>query len=109
MFESETKEEKEGRVEIQDLNKETVDRLLKWIYFGKLELKMDDFDVHLELYQAAHKYEMESLMKYLASQIVKIYTHPEKALKLFEFGNIYGNNEMIEMAKETIKKLVKLF
>jgi hypothetical protein len=102
------KESKEGRVEIQDFNKDTVDRLLKWIYFGKLELKMDDFDfnVHLELYQAAHKYEMESLIKYLASRIVKIYTQPEKALKLFEFGNIYGNNEMIEMAKETIKKLV---
>ncbi len=98
------KEGKEGRVEIHDFNKDTVDVMLKWIYFGVVELEGEDLDEIMELYKVSHKYCLEPLLNYLTLIIVEHHTQPEKAVEIFEFGHLYESNAMIEMAKEVIKK-----
>ncbi len=104
MFETEMKEGKESRVEIEDFNKDTVDLMLKWMYSGQLELKEEDFDGHLKLFQASHKYGLDPLVTYLAAKMAVYHTTPEKALEIFELGHLYENDTMIEMAKQVIKK-----
>ena len=53
MFQTETpmKEGKDGRVEIDDVDKGTVKRMLEWMYAGKVQLKNVDFNGHLDLYR----------------------------------------------------------
>ncbi len=104
MFTTEMKESKENRVEINDFNAETVDLMLKWIYYRQLELKQEDFDKNLKLYKAAHKYCIDPLMDYLTLKIVEHHTRSEKALEIFEFGKLYENKAMIEISKEIIKR-----
>ncbi len=98
------KEGKEGRVEIIDFDKKTVEQLIKWIYTGEIEIEKDDFDGVLNLFQAAHKYCMNSLKDYLAFQIVNRHTKPETAIEIFEIGQMYENEAMIQKATEIIKK-----
>jgi hypothetical protein len=51
MFQTQMKEEKEGRVEIQDFNRVTVQRMINWMYTGEVELKNVDFNGHLDLFK----------------------------------------------------------
>jgi hypothetical protein len=51
MFTTEIKEGKKGRVEIHDFNKETVERMIKWIYLGEFDLEVNDLDGHLDLFR----------------------------------------------------------
>jgi hypothetical protein len=104
MLETNMKEGTEGRVEIIDFNKTTVEQLIKWIYSGDLDLKQDDRDGVLNLFQASHKYCMNSLKDYLAVQIVTHHTKPETAIEIFEFGQMYQHEAVIQKAKEIIKK-----
>ncbi len=51
MFTTEMKEGKEGRVEIHDFNKETVERMINWMYTGQVEMKNVDFKGHCDLFR----------------------------------------------------------
>ncbi len=51
MFTTPMKEGKEGRVEIHDFNKQTVERMINWIYSGEFELEFNDFQGHLDLFR----------------------------------------------------------
>ncbi len=51
MFTTDMKEGKEGRAEIQDFNKETVERMINWIYSGEFELELNDFQGHCDLFR----------------------------------------------------------
>jgi hypothetical protein len=104
MFQTEMKEENEGQVEIQDFDKDTVERLIKWIYSGEVELQQEDFGGFMNLYQAAHKYCIDPLKEYLVAQIVAGYKKAENALEILAVGTTYGEKLMVDAAKEIIKR-----
>ncbi len=98
------KEGNEGRIEIPDFDKDTIEKLIKWIYSGHLELKKKDFDEHVELYRASHQYCIKSLTDYLASKIVSQHVKPENVVQIFELGHLYENQEMSTASKKLILK-----
>jgi hypothetical protein len=51
MFTTEMKEEKEGQIEIQDFDKETVERMLEWMYTTGVELINVDSNGCLDLFR----------------------------------------------------------
>jgi hypothetical protein len=51
MFQTQMREEKEGLVEIDDFDKETVERMINWMYIGYEELKYMDFNGQCDLFK----------------------------------------------------------
>ncbi len=58
------------------------------------------------LNRAAHKYCIDPLKKYLSAEMTSTAQHisVENALEIFILGNTYGNEGMIEIAKNFIKR-----
>ncbi len=104
MFQTEMKELKESRVEIKEFSKEVIEMMIKWIYFGDINLIPGDMERSVELFKVAHMYDIESLMDYSSSEIASNCTTSKTALQIFEFGFLYENEIMIGKAKEVIKK-----
>ncbi len=69
-------------------------------------LIFDHYFLFFILNRAAHKYCIDPLKEYVAVEMTTTAQHikVENALEIFVLGNTYGNEAMIEIAKNVIKR-----
>src|SRR5687768_10857215 len=104
MFESGLKEEREGRIVIQEMEPKTLKLLLDGIYLGKLSSEdIPELGDLIDLFKAAHRYCIDGLRDWTVAQIgQKI--DVENALEVFSLTSIYEDEKLRAKALEFVKK-----
>lgn len=106
MFEHETKEKKENRVEITDVDAEVLTEMLQFIYTGKVP-SMDKYAV--ELLAVADKYQLEPL-KVICEEALCSKLAPENFDLVQNFlllADLYNASKLKTKVLDFIRKYVK--
>ncbi|CAO1433815.1 unnamed protein product [Diamesa hyperborea] len=102
MFKSNWKEAVHNKVEINDIESNTFEKLLIFIYCGKIPEDLDSYA--MDLFVAADKYEVTELKneceKYIFENVSK-----DNAMDVFNLSNLYScNYDLKPLSFEIIKK-----
>jgi speckle-type POZ protein len=100
MFVTPMKERIDGLVEIKDFDANILRLVVKWIYTG--DIGSIQFPTQVELFKAAHKYEIESLKNWCVLQICKNML-AENSIEMYEFGKTYEDNNITDQALKIMK------
>jgi hypothetical protein len=101
MFESGMEESKTNVCKVEDIDKDTFWKLLLFIYCGLLHKKLEDKAI--DLYKAAHYYEIEDLKTICHLEMIKILKQ-ENAVKIHECAHQFDLEDLKEKAWEIIKR-----
>ena len=102
MFLSGLKEAVEGEAVITDVDEETLEEVLHYIYTGKLSGK--DFSINSLCYAAA-KYQLDTLMDLIPEEIRKRKTElqAEEVAEVFISAEIFRNEKLFDVAMKKLR------
>lgn len=100
MFEHETKEKKENKVDITDVDAEVLTEMLTFIYTGKVP-SMDKYAI--ELLAVADKYQLDSL-KTICEEALCSKLAPELVQNFLLHADLYNANKLKAKALDYIRK-----
>ena len=101
MFLSGMKEGVEGEAIITDVNEETLQEVLHYIYTGNLSGK--DYGIYSLCY-AAHKYHLDTLMDLIHGGIKKAELKAEEVAEVFISAETFGKEEFFNVGIEKLRK-----
>ena len=101
MFLSRMKEADLGEAIITDVNEETLQEILHFIYTGNLSGK--DYGIYSLCY-AAHKYHLDTLMDQICGEIKKAELKAEEVAEVFISAEMFRKEELFEVGMEKLRK-----
>ena len=100
MFKTEMKEKKNGEVVIEDIDAKILRLMIKWMYTRDIETI--DLKDKLDLFKAAHRYQIKSLNSWCMDKIIKKLSH-ENALSMNDVGDLYDEIQIKKKALGIIR------
>ena len=101
MFLSGMKEGVEGEAIITDVNEETLQEVLHYIYTGNLSGK--DYGIYSLCY-AAHKYHLDTLMDQICEEIKKAELKAGEVAEVFISSEMFGKEDFFKVGIEKLRK-----
>lgn len=101
MFVAGMKESQSNEAVITDVNFDTFEEMIHFIYTGKVSPKFSE--LAMELFEASHKYQIENLKKLCEMEISQNLSE-ENSAAVMEFANFYDCDDSL---KEEAAKLYK--
>ena len=96
-----TLENQQNEVQVNDGDKVTMDNFLTFLYEATLPDDLD-FDGYVKLFKVAHKYQVASLIEASATKLGKNISTSRNAVHGAILGYVYGINELKDMAVKAI-------
>ena len=101
MFLSRMKEGVEGEAIITDVNEETLQEVLHYIYTGNLSGK--DYGIYSLCY-AAHKYHLDTLMDQICGEIKKAELKAEEVAEVFISSEMFGKEDFFNVGIDKLRR-----
>ena len=101
MFLSRMKEADLGEAIITDVNEETLQEILHFIYTGNLSGK--DYGIYSLCY-AAHKYHLDTLMDQICGEIKKAELKAEEVAEVFISSEMFGKEDFFNVGIEKLRR-----
>jgi len=104
MFQHEMKENKEGRVLIEDIEPEVLKEMLHFIYNGAFSTSnFKDELLCIELFKSAEKYGIQGLKQKCAKRIAETINF-ENAVDIYTLGEMHAEPILTQRAVEIMKQ-----
>ena len=101
MFQSNMAEALAGEVTIEDLNENTVEEMIHFIYTGSLSGKQPDFQ---SLCQVARKYQLDSMMDLINLNLLTAENEPGEVADILIASKMFDQENLFQTAMEKLKK-----
>ena len=101
MFQANMAEAQAGEVIIEDLDEDTVEEMIHFIYTGSLSGKQSDFQ---SLCQAARKYQLDSMMDLIDLKLMAAELDPGEVADIFIASKMFDRETMFKTALNNLRK-----
>ena len=101
MFQSDMAEALAGEVTIEDLDENTVEEMIHFIYTGSLSGKQPDFQ---SLCQVARKYQLDSMMDLINLNLLTAENDPGEVADILIASKMFDQENLFQTAMEKLKK-----
>ena len=101
MFQANMAEALAGEVTIEDLDEDTLEEMIHFIYTGSLSGKPSDFQ---SLCQAARKYQLDSMMDLIILDLLAAKLEPGEVADIFIASKMFDQENLFETARDKLQK-----